>query len=455
MRSTLKAQLGQSLNLTPQLLQSIRLLQLDSLQLELEIARSLEQNPMLEVEPDANEAEPELAADDYEASTDAALASGGKDGDDFFDRTAARDLRGVRQKIIDDLRLEIDDERTLLVAEWLVDQVDDNGYLERPLDVLRGEAALQFRCSPERFDALRQRLLAGDPAGYAAVDLSECLAAQLLALEGRVPGRALALKIVREHLAAFATDRESLKQTLDLDDEQLLEVAVLIRSLEPKPAARLAVEEHGTVVPDVLVTRGGDGWRVALNGRTAPKLRVVASAEAALGRAQDAAGAQKLRDLLQEARWFTRGLAMRYDTLLRTARAIVAHQEAFLERGDEYMNAMVLRDVAQAIGMHESTVSRITTGKYAQTPRGTLELKHFFSSKLDGAGVANTAVRAMVKRLIDAENPRSPLADDTIVTLLARQGVKIARRTVAKYRDILHIAPAKQRMRAAVAALAL
>jgi len=201
------------------------------------------------------------------------------------------------------------------------------------------------------------------------------------------------------------------------------------------------------VVPDVVVWHADGQWRVALNPATAPRLTVNSSYERALAQAGEGAG--RMRELLQEARWLTRGLSMRYDTLLRTARVLVERQAAFLERGEEAMAPLTLREVAEAIGMHESTVSRITSGKYMQTPRGTFELKHFFAVRLEGASVSGAAVRAMVRRLIETEPPGRPLSDDAIAALLARQGVNIARRTVAKYREQLNIAPARERRRAA------
>ncbi len=201
-------------------------------------------------------------------------------------------------------------------------------------------------------------------------------------------------------------------------------------------------------MPDVVVWKADAGWRVALNPRSTPRVSINAGYERAVAEGEGGAATAPMRELLQEARWFTRGLSMRYDTLLRTARVIVERQAAFLEQGEEAMAPLTLKEVADAIGMHESTVSRITTGKYLQTPRGTIEMKRFFAVRLDGANVSGAAVRAMVKRLIDAEPPQRPLADDAIAALLARQGVNIARRTVAKYREQLDIAPARLRRNA-------
>jgi RNA polymerase sigma-54 factor len=262
------------------------------------------------------------------------------------------------------------------------------------------------------------------------------------------PGHGLALRIVSEHLQLMAEhDHNAIADALDVSADEVICAERLIMALDPKPGSQTQPEPQQYVVPDVIVRRGRNGnWVVSLNPLTAPKVRISPVCEALLESAsQDDAGAKKMRELLQDARWLTRGLSMRYDTLLKTTQAIVERQLNFFDRGEEGMGPLTLREVADAIGMHESSISRITTGKYVQTPRGTFELKYFFAVRLEGASVAGVAVRAMVKRLIEAENPSAPLADDTIVSLLARQGVSIARRTVAKYREMLGIGAAKER----------
>ncbi len=226
----------------------------------------------------------------------------------------------------------------------------------------------------------------------------------------------------------------------------MLEAFRLVLSLQPRPGDTLQPQADDAVIPEVVAWRADGQWRVALNPATTPRVSLNPVYERALG-ASDGSAAQPMRELLQEARWFTRGLSMRYDTLLRTARVIVERQAAFLAEGEEAMAPLTLKEVADAIGMHESTVSRITSGKFMQTPRGTFELKHFFAVRLDGASISGQAVKAMVRRLIESEPPARPLADEAIAELLARQGVNIARRTVAKYREQLDIAPARERKR--------
>jgi RNA polymerase sigma-54 factor len=456
MKTALKAQLGQQLNLTPQLLQSIRLLQLDALQLEQEVSHALEANPLLEREDAGAEEAAEGAQDDAveidegPAEYDWGQASGGAGGgeydEDAVSRLAAGESTDLRQRMLSVYALECRDRGELAIAAFLLDRVDDSGYLEMAQDALAAEAEAELGIVAGELEAVRQRLMRCEPVGVGARDLRECLRVQLDELPGQVPGRSLARRLIDQHLDLLALhDVVKLAKALDVEPEQAVDAERLVLTLNPRPGAEIA-STAAIVIPDVVVSRGPRGWQVSLNPATAPKIRVNPLYERLLGDSDDPA-AKQMRDLLNEARWLTRGLSMRYDTLLRATRAIVARQQAFLEQGDEAMVPLTLREVADEIQMHESTVSRITTGKYVQTPRGTYELKYFFAVRLDGASVAGVAVKAMVKKLIDAENPEAPLADDTIAVLLARQGVRIARRTVAKYRDQLRIPSAKERKR--------
>ncbi|PBS12447.1 RNA polymerase sigma-54 factor [Lysobacteraceae bacterium NML93-0792] len=455
--ATTSMQLGQSLQMTPQLLQSIRLLQLDGMQLDLEIRRILEQNPLLELdeEPVANPV-PERA----DAATDVAAfdelpessmwdvrgASWSGEDDDGLARIAAGESTDPHLRILQRLATELEPDALAIAAFWL-EHCDDAGYLAAPHAELVGTGCARLDCDAATLEAVRQRLLAGDPAGIAARDLRECLLAQLAALPGRVAGRVLARRIVEQALELLAThDITALARHLQRDEADVQEAVRIVLALDPRPAQAGAPADTGAVVPDVVVWQADAGWRVALNPAAAPRVSINAGYERAVA---DGPAAAPMRDMLQEARWFTRGLSMRYDTLLRTARVIVERQAAFLERGEEAIAPLTLKDVADAIGMHESTVSRITTGKFLQTPRGTIEMKRFFAVRLDGANVSGAAVKAMVRRLIEAEPAQRPLADDAIAALLARQGVHIARRTVAKYREQLDIAPARARRRGA------
>jgi len=459
MKTTMSAQLGQQLHLTPQLLQSIRLLQLDGMQLEQEIQRALDENPLLEIE-DAGEADV-VAGDAADAATDTAAfdelpepslwdtpGASWQDGDDDrMARIEAGQSSDPHVRILQDLALELDDTALAVAAFWL-EHCDDAGYLDAPLHSLQLLATARHDIAQDAVEAVRQRLLQGVPAGMAAVDLSECLQAQLAALPGRVPARHLAMRLLSGSMELLAShDLGAMAQQHDAEQDDVREALRLILSLQPRPGDVLQPERNVVVVPDVVAWHADSQWRVALNPRTSRRVSINSQYEQAVADAGDANPA--LRELLAEARWLTRGLAMRHDTLLRTARVIVERQAAFLVQGEEAMAPLTLKEVAEAIGMHESTISRITTGKYMQTPRGTFELKRFFAVRLEGATVSGAAVKAMVRRLIESEPAGRPLADDAIAGLLSRQGVNIARRTVAKYREQLDIAPARERRRSA------
>ncbi|MGO4556672.1 RNA polymerase factor sigma-54, partial [Stenotrophomonas sp. 2YAF22] len=343
------------------------------------------------------------------------------------------------------LALDLDEHELAVAAFWL-EHCDDAGYLQAPLAQLQLLASAQFDIDADGVEAVRQHLLQGEPAGMAAQDLRESLLAQLCSLHGVVPARHLAARILQGALDALAAhDYPALARQHDAEIEDVREAVRLILSLQPRPGDSLLPERNAVVVPDVVAWHADEQWKVALNPATSRRVSINSQYEQALADSGEAAPA--LREMLQEARWFSRGLSMRYDTLLRTARVIVERQAAFLVRGEEAMAPLTLKEVAEEIGMHESTVSRITTGKYLQTPRGTFELKHFFAVRLEGASVSGQAVKAMVRRLIDAEPAGRPLADEAIAGLLSRQGVNIARRTVAKYREQLDIAPARERRR--------
>lgn len=457
MKPTISAQLGQHLHLTPQLLQSIRLLQLDGLQLELEIRRALESNPLLELEETqedvverGTDTQPALevaAFDELPESSmwDVAGAGWQAGEDDRMQRIAAGESTDLHLRVLQALALELD-ERALAVAGFWLEHTDDAGYLEAGLAPLTLLACARLDVSAEVAEAIRQRLLHGEPAGLAAVDLRECLQAQLAALPAPVAARPLAARILAGGLELLAGhDYPALARCLDTEEADVREAVRLILSLQPRPGEDLLADDHGVVIPDVVAWHADGQWRVALNPATTHRFAINPGYERALADSSDASPA--MRDMLQEARWLTRGLSMRYETLLRTTRAIVERQAGFLARGEEAMAPLTLKEIADAIGMHESTISRITTGKYLQTPRGTFELKQLFAVRLEGASVSGAAVKAMVRRLIESEPAGRPLADEAIAGLLARQGVNIARRTVAKYREQLDIAPARERRR--------
>lgn len=456
MKASLQAKMGQSMTLTPQLLQSIRLLQVTSLQLEQELQLVLERNPLLEQAPE--EEEPAPAGDGDAATIEAAawdelpepmfLSGGSYTGDmdeDATARIAAGESSDPRQRLLQQLQLRCN-AQDLAMAAWWLDCCDDRGYLEaEPAELARhGAAQLQDALPGVGADdllAARQHLLLdGDWPGMAAADPRECLLAQLRALPTSET-RALALRIVGEQLDALARhDLATLAARLDATSAEVAAAVSLILSLQPHPVEQPPEPEPAFIVPDVIAWRAGGAWQVRLNTRSAPRLRLCAHAEQASGHAG-------MRGLLDEARWLLRSLGIRNETLLKTARTLVARQQAFLEQGEEAIAPLTLKEVAEDIGMHESTVSRITTGKYIQTPRGTMELKRLFAVRLEGAEVSGAAIKAMVRRLIEDEPAHAPLADEVIAAMLARQGIRVARRTVAKYREQLSIAPARMRRR--------
>lgn len=462
MKTTLRPQLGQTLNLTPQLLQSIRLLQLTAQQLELELLQALEQNPMLERDEGEDVGETDTDAHDATAADSALDAgawdelpepaflsgsgSGTPDGElDATARIAAGESTDPRMRLLERLALHWAP-ADLRLAAWWLDRCSDLGLLEEPRQALLAEGAQALGVDAGELELIRQRLLHGEWPGMCAETAAECLLAQL-ARRPDTPPVLLARRIVAEALDVLASGNvTALAARLGEDPARVAAAIAEIRALRPTPVDDAATPAAEHIIPDLVATFVGSEWRVALNDRALPRVRIAAHCERALASAPGDTSA--LRGLLDEARWLLRGIGMRNDTLLRTGHVLVRRQRGFLERGAEALAPLTLNEVAEEIGMHESTVSRVTSGKYIQTPRGVLELKQFFAVRLEGAEVSGNAVRAMVKRLIESEPPDAPLADETIAVLLARNGVRVARRTVAKYRDQLAIGPARSRMRA-------
>ena len=460
-KNSIRPQLAQGVNLTPQLLQSIRLLQLTAPQLEQELRQALDRNPMLEpdeadevgetdADTDTDAAELEMQA--WDELPEPAFLSGGSLGgadDDACARIAETGSSDYRVRLLQQLAFQWD-EHELRLAQWWLDHSDDRGFLEQSAGSLAAEGSESLAVTTAELEAVRQRLLHGDWPGVAAASAAECLSAQLLKQPAGAD-RELAARILAAHIDALAAhDHAALARALGVEAAAIDRAIGLILSLNPSAVEETAPADEGHVIPDVVVRFLGGAWRVALNGRATPRIRISAHCEKALATAPGDQSA--LRGLLDEARWLVRGIAMRNDTLLRTVQVLVERQREFLERGEEAIAPLTLREVADAIGMHESTVSRITSGKYIQTPRGTFELKRLFAVRLEGAEVSGAAVKAMVKRLIDGEPRHQPLADDVIAGMLARQGVRIARRTVAKYRDQMSIASARLRCKPALAA---
>ena len=483
MKQTLGLNLGQTLTMTPALQQAIRMLQLSTLDLKTEIQDALESNVMLEAddghdEIDSNEAaearkrEREQASgkdseipenlpvdadwnDIYAGSAAPAAPAPTADDEDYWDYRQANlsstpDLH-AHLTWQADMHSFTPDQRA--IAAVIIDAIDNNGLL-LDWDDVGARIADEFEIAPERVEAVLLAIQDFDPPGVAGRSLAECLAIQLRGLPADTPGRDLALTLVRrESLEQLAgPNRDALARRLSVSRDDLEAAIELIQTLQPHPGEAFTQHESDYVIPEVFVTRSSEGWHVALNADIAPKLRINSQYLALIKRADKSADQTTLKSHLQEARFFLNSLKSRNDTLLEVAHCIVEAQRAFLEYGEEAMKPLVLRDVAEQLDIHESTVSRATANKYMQTPRGIFELKYFFSSHVsttDGGSASATAIQAMIKRMVATEAPNKPLSDSKLAEALLDNGIRVARRTVAKYREALSIPPSHERRRKA------
>ena len=486
MKQSLQLRLGQQLTMTPQLQQAIRLLQLSSLDLQAEAQAILDSNLMLErsdepqdlpVQPEtlaaqvAADARPETELnaaptdttlpdelpvdsaweDIYESYDGETRYSRGEDEDwDPYERYAGAG-ESLRDYLYWQMRLTPFTERDMVIATTLIDAIDESGYLTLPLAEICQGLRDEFAVTPAEVEAVLQRVQRFDPQGVGARTPAECLLLQLEALPVDTPWLAEARLLVEQHLELLANhDFSALMRRLKVSREALQRIVSLIQSLNPHPGARLSNDTPQYVVPDVVVYHQRNVWRVELNPENTPKLRINARYAALTRRAGKNGDIACLRNHLQEARWFLKSLQNRNETLLKVATCIVERQREFLEQGDEHMKPLILRDVAEELSMHESTISRVTTQKYMLTPRGLYELKYFFSSHVgtsDGGECSSTAIRAMIRKLIQAEDPGKPLSDDKIAKLLEAEGIQVARRTVAKYREAMTIPASSDRKR--------
>lgn len=479
MKPALELKVSQQLKMTPQLRQAIHLLQLSRIELDQEIRQTLEENPLLEEVAPGSEDELEADADSEAVSTmevadspgtadteqtpedtvdtdwDAGMdpdspVMGGSGVEDELPGFEARS--SATETLADHLHWQVQmaplSETDRAIAEALIASINDEGYQTATL----AEIAETLGVPEEDVHAVHVWVMHLDPLGVGARDLAECLDAQLDLVDEDTPGFSTARTVVRHHLEALGRhDYKALRRALQVEEEELDNAADLIRSLNPRPGSLIGGETAPTVVPDVLVYHQGDRWQVELNTEAIPRLRINAAyAELAQTGDGDRETRKYVRDHLQQARWFIKSLASRNETLLKVATAIVERQRAFLEHGPTAMRPMVLRDIAEAVDLHESTVSRVTTQKYMHTPQGVFELKYFFSSQLgttDGEGVSATAIRAMIQRLVDEEDPARPYSDAKLAETLKDQGYEVARRTVVKYRQALGIPSSSQRKR--------
>ncbi|MEI7035838.1 RNA polymerase factor sigma-54 [Fulvimonas yonginensis] len=478
MKPGLQFRLNQQLTLTPQLQQAIRLLQLSQLELEAELRQIAESNPLLELEeeaatPDGEEESyaatpaeapsvdhdvddtPEWAETDAPAETpiDFSLGSAGSAGsrpdEDFEPQNAAPET--LQEHLLWQLNLSPFNSRERLIATVIIDALNPDGYLSEGLEGVLAALPADLDASAEEIEVVRRQLQRFDPTGIASLDLRDCLRVQLEQFDATTPHRDLALQIVAGELELLArNDLARIARKLRASEDDVAAAALLIRGLDPRPGAALDATPVEYVAPDVYAYRDGSRWKVSLNPDCQPRLGLNQHycSLIAQARGEDASW---MRGQLQEARWLIKSLESRAETLLKVAEAIVRRQSAFLDYGPEAMHPLVLREVAEEVGMHESTISRVTTRKYIHTPRGTFELKYFFSSGVateDGGGASATAIQAMIRKLIEAEDPRKPLSDQALAEELNRKGIQVARRTVAKYREALRIPSSSERQRA-------
>jgi len=473
MKQGLQLRFSQQLAMTPQLQQAIRLLQLSTLELQQEIQTALESNPLLEqtdvheeIEthetPDSESLDTREAMEQkdmpeelpLDATWDEMYSAGTPSGTgtDYRDEELPIYQGETIQTLQDYLMWQVEltpfSDTDIAIATSIVDAVDETGYLTVPLeDIL--ECIGDDQVTMDEVEAVLKRVQRFDPVGVAARDLRDCLLIQLSQLSKDFPYINEARLIVSDYLDLLAShDFRTLLRSTRLKEEALKSAMALIQSLDPRPGQSINTTESQYVIPDVLVRKVHNRWTVELNTDSVPTLKINQQYAAMGNTTRNDSDGQFIRSHLQEARWLIKSLESRNDTLLKVTRCIVEQQQAFFEQGEEFMRPMVLADIAQAVEMHESTISRVTTQKYLHSPRGIFELKYFFSSHVNtegGGEASSTAIRALVRKLIAAENPAKPLSDSKLTTLLSDQGIMVARRTVAKYRESLSIPPSNQR----------
>ena len=506
LKPSVQLRLGQQLTMTPQLQQAIRLLQLSTLELQAQIQETLEQNPLLELAEEGAEGE---FGDEYEAGTESLAerqsestsdntasaeeptapaddfdfgANGsGEDNipddlpvdtswDEIYDiptpytgapeddgRDFYENQSGGGETLQEHLTWQLDltpmSDTDRAIATALIDSINEEGYLGDDIEAIHASLAEDLDIDLDEVVAVLHLIQQFDPRGCGSRDLRECLLLQLVDLPEDTDWLAAARHLVDEHLELLGNrDYKTLMRKLKLDEQELQQVIGLIQTLNPRPGELIDVSTAEYIIPDVFVRKRYGTWQVELNPDIAPRLRINQLYAGLIKRADQSADNTYLKEHLQEARWFIKSLLSRNETLLRVATAIVERQRGFLEYGEEAMKPLVLRDIAEQLEMHESTISRVTTQKYMHTPRGIYEFKYFFSSHVataDGGECSATAIRAMIKKMIEEENQAKPLSDSKIASTLVERGINVARRTVAKYREAMAIPPSNERKRLA------
>lgn len=497
MKLSLQLKLGQQLTMTPQLQQAIRLLQLSTLDLQQEIHQALESNPMLEliennddddsssdsdkdsefeklkaeireIAPDRNDSSSDdnwqddipdnLSVDSnwddiYTNSPTPSSSSYDSDSIDFESRNSAEET--LQDHLLWQLNLTPMSDQDEAIAMAIIDAIDANGMLTTDIESIHSSFDEAYEIELDEVLAVLHRIQHFDPVGVGYRNLSECLTIQLNQLD--IPEQKSnidnAKRIINEHLDLLGSrDYAQLMRKTKLKEAELRDAITIIENLDPRPGSAISPPAASYVIPDVIVSKQPETgkWKVELNPETAPRIRINNSYASLVKRADSSDENNYLRDNLQEARWFIKSLQSRNETLMKVATRIVEHQKGFLEYGEEAMKPLVLHDIAEAVNMHESTISRVTTQKYMHTPRGIFELKYFFSSHVStkgGGECSSTAIRAIIKKLIASENVRKPLSDSKITQLLEEKGINVARRTIAKYRESLSIPPSNERKR--------
>jgi RNA polymerase sigma-54 factor len=474
MKQSLQLGISQQLTMTPQLQQAIKLLQLSTLDLQQEIQQALDSNIMLEVEEEQIKPSSTLTPDNADRThdkdveqTNIELAIIDDTWDDAYENqsqtkvamTAPLDFaiqqsqsRTLQTHLIEQLELSTLSLRDHAIAIAIIDAINPKGYLTLTQEELYQGLTQQLDyLELDELNAVLHRIQNFEPIGIGAIDLSDCLRLQLLALSPATAYRENALKLVENHLDLLAAQEKSkLIKQLNISEHQLKQVIALIRSLDPEPGIKIANANLGYIVADIFVNKINGQWRVKLNPDIAPKLRVNTLYSGMIKRADNSQDNTQLKDHLQEAKWFIKSLQGRNETLLRVAQLIVEKQTEFLEHGAVAMKPMILKNIAEDLELHESTISRVTTQKYMHTPNGIVEFKYFFSSHVatvSGGECSATAIRAVIKEFIANEHTNKPLSDEKISILLKEKGIKVARRTVAKYRESMSIASSSQRKR--------
>ena len=481
MKPTLQLRLGQQLAMTPQLQQAIRLLQLSTLELQQEIQQAIDANPLLEQEDESDIATPDVSDDEDFTPPDSSeemaqaqenmpeelpmdttwdevySAAGSTTSSGLMNSDDESVYQGETTETLQDyllwqMRLTPFSEQDAAIALAIIDSIDESGYLSDSLnDIQQAVSTEDELIEMDEIEAVLKRIQHFDPIGVAARSVQECLLIQLSQFSAGTPWLEEASQVIKDHMDLLgARDYRNLARKLQLKEAELKDVLQLIQTLEPRPGSRVMPSESTYVIPDVAVLKKNGRWVVELNPDAMPKIRINETYASMARHARNSSDSQFIRSHLQEAKWFIKSLESRNETLLKVANCIVKQQQDFFEYGEEAMKPSVLNDVAEEVEMHESTISRVTTQKYMHTPRGIFELKYFFSSHVNtdsGGECSSTAIRALIKKLVAAENPAKPLSDSKIADLLTEQGIMVARRTIAKYRESLSIPPSSQRKR--------